>query len=85
MSWEHYKLNDICISISDGDHQPPPKADKGIPFVTIANITKTNKFDFTDTMYVPREYYDALDSKRRPACGDVLYSVVGSFGIPVFI
>ena len=85
MGWEHYKLNDICISISDGDHQPPPKADKGIPFVTIANITKTNKFDFTDTMYVPREYYDALDSKRRPACGDVLYSVVGSFGIPVFI
>ena len=85
MSWEHYKLNDICISISDGDHQPPPKADKGIPFVTIANITKTNKFDFTDTMYVPREYYDALDSKRRPSCGDVLYSVVGSFGIPVFI
>ena len=42
MSWEHYKLNDICISISDGDHQPPPKADKGIPFVTIANITKKN-------------------------------------------
>ncbi len=85
MTWQKYKLSDICKSISDGDHQPPPKAKKGIPFVTIANITKTNKFDFSNTMYVPREYYDELDSKRRPHEGDILYSVVGSFGIPVYM
>lgn len=80
-----YTLDEICKSISDGDHQPPPKSDSGIPFVTIANITKTNDFDFSDTMYVPREYYDSLDEKKRPQVGDILYSVVGSFGIPVYI
>lgn len=85
MSWEKYKLSDICNSIADGDHQPPPKADNGIPFVTISNITSTNKFNFTDTMFVPQEYYDGLDDKRRAHKGDVLYSVVGSFGIPVYI
>lgn len=85
MSWQKNKLADVCISIADGDHQPPPKADSGIPFVTISNITNTNKFDFTNTMFVPQEYYDTLDDKRRAHTGDILYSVVGSFGIPVFL
>ena len=85
MSWEKIKLAECCISISDGDHQPPPKAYSGVPFVTIANINKSNQFDFSDTMFVPREYYDHLDSKRKAQVGDILYSVVGSFGIPVLI
>ena len=85
MKWEIKKLNDVCKAIADGDHQPPPKAEKGIPFVTISNITKANKFDFSDTMFVPEEYYNNLDDKRRACKGDVLYSVVGSFGIPVLI
>lgn len=85
MSWKKMKLNDVCISISDGDHQPPPKANKGVPFVTISNITNTNQFDFSNTMFVPQEYYDGLDPKRKAQEGDVLYSVVGSFGIPVYI
>lgn len=85
MSWEKVKLADCCISISDGDHQPPPKAISGVPFVTIANINKSNQFDFSNTMFVPKEYYDRLDSKRKAQVGDILYSVVGSFGIPVLI
>lgn len=85
MSWKRVKLKDICLSISDGDHQAPPKSKKGIPFVTISNITKTNQFDFSNTMFVPQEYYDGLDSKRKAKKGDILYSVVGSFGIPVYV
>lgn len=84
MSWKKVKLREVCKSITDGDHQPPPKATSGIPFVTIANI-KDNKFDFTNTMFVSREYYKKLDSKRKAQEGDILYSVVGSFGIPVYI
>src|SRR5690348_18166443 len=30
-------------------------------------------------------YYRTLDPKRRPQQGDVLYTVVGSYGIPVLI
>ena len=36
-------------------------------------------------MFVPQEYYEKLDEKRKPRINDILYSVVGSFGIPVFI
>ena len=85
MSWEIKKLSECCASIADGDHQAPPKADSGIPFVTISNINSTNQFDFTNTMFVPQAYYDGLDSKRKAQKGDVLYSVVGSFGIPDYM
>lgn len=85
MNWESKSLKECCRSITDGDHQPPPKTEHGIPFVTISNITATNQFDFSDTMFVPEDYYDNLDSKRKAQAGDVLYSVVGSFGIPVLI
>lgn len=85
MNWNTVKLADVCKSISDGDHQAPPKSETGIPFVTISNITSTNKFDFRNTMHVPQDYYERLDGKRRPQVGDVLYSVVGSFGIPVLM
>ena len=84
MNWKKAKLSECCQSISDGDHQAPPKSNKGIPFVTISNI-KDNSFDFTDCMYVPQSYYDNLLAKRKPQKGDILYSVVGSFGIPVLM
>lgn len=83
--WKKLKLSECCSSIADGDHQPPPKAEAGIPFVTISNMTSTNQFDFSDTLFVPQDYYDKLDEKRKARKDDILYSVVGSFGIPVFM
>lgn len=85
MSWEIKKLNECCISIADGDHLPPPKSETGVPFVTIANVDSYNHFDFTDTMFVPQSYYDKLDDKRKARKGDILLTVVGSFGIPILI
>ena len=78
-------LSDICTSIADGDHQAPPQTNKGISFVTISNISDNGFIDFLKTKYVPNDYYNNLASKRKPQVGDVLYTVVGSIGIPVFI
>lgn len=77
------KLGDVCASIYDGDHNAPPKAKSGIPFITISNIDANDGFiDFSDTAFVPEEYYKSLKGEHKPKRGDVLYSVVGSFGIP---
>ncbi len=80
-----WKLKDCCLSISDGDHLPPPKADSGIPFITISNIDATNHIDFGNTLFVPIDYYNKLDSIRKAKLNDIIYSVVGSFGKPVLI
>lgn len=79
-------LSSITKSISDGDHSAPPKSDKGIPFITISNIDKkTHEIDFSDTFKVPEEYYLSLKPHRQPKAGDVLYTVTGSYGIPVLV
>ena len=79
-------LVELADSISDGDHAPPPKAKDGVPFITISNIDKViRQIDFADTFLVPRSYFDGLKAHRRPVAGDVLYTVTGSFGIPVLV
>lgn len=86
MSWEKVKLNDVCSSIYDGDHNAPPKSDTGVPFVTISNIDAADgSIDFSNTAHVPNSYFESLKPGRRPRPGDVLYSVVGSFGIPSLV
>ena len=86
MNWEVKRMDECCLSISDGDHLPPPKADKGVPFITITNIDPVyNTIDFSDKMFVPEDYFCSLQEIRKPREGDILYSVVGSFGIPVLI
>jgi len=85
MTWERVKLGDYCESIADGDHQAPPKAEYGIPFITISNFTPYNDIDFSNTLFVPEDYYNAIKPQRKAQTGDILYSVVGSFGIPIYL
>ena len=80
-----YKMSELCESIADGDHMPPPKSDEGIPFITISNVDEYHNIDFENTMYVPESYYNSLAEKRIPRKGNILYTVVGSYGIPVCI
>ena len=37
-NWKWVEFTNLCKVITDGDHQAPPKADKGIPFIVISNI-----------------------------------------------
>jgi type I restriction enzyme S subunit len=79
------QLSRCCVSIADGDHQAPPKSDEGVPFITISNVSNTNEIDFSNTKFVSDDYYQALAEKRKARKNDILYTVVGSFGVPVFI
>jgi type I restriction enzyme S subunit len=79
-------LSDFATDITDGNHLPPPKSPTGVPFITIGDIVKgTRKIDFTHTFMVSREYFEALKANKKPRRGDVLYTVTGSFGIPVIV
>jgi restriction endonuclease S subunit len=75
----------VCETVTDGDHQPPPKASQGVPFVTITNINDDHQLDFTKTFFVPESYYVNLSATRKPQAGDILYTVTGSYGIPVLV
>ena len=77
-------VESVCEHVTDGDHMPPPKSVNGVPFIMISNI-KNNVIDFSNTAFVGRDYYEKINNKRRPQKGDVLYTVTGSFGIPIVV
>lgn len=83
-SWEKATLESVCYSIFDGDHMPPPKSEQGIPFLVISNVN-TGHLSFDNTRFVPESYYKALSDTRKPRYGDVLYTLVGSYGISVIV
>ena len=55
-----------------------------IHFIKIKDIVD-NQVSFDAQVYVPQEYYDNLPMERKPQKEDVLYTVVGSFGIPSYV
>ena len=81
---EYVAIESVTQHVTDGDHMPPPKADNGIPFIMISNI-KENAISWGNTAFVGRDYYDSIEPKRKPQNGDVLYTVTGSYGIPVLV
>ena len=81
-SWEWVRLNTICKSIADGDHQPPPQVSSGIPFLVISDVS-SGQIDFSKTRFVPLRYYQELSENRVPEIGDILFTVTGSYGIVV--
>lgn len=81
-SWKWVRLNELCKSISDGDHQPPPQVSNGYPFLVISNIS-SGKIDFSNTRYVSESYFNSLPNERVAKKGDILFTVTGSLGIPI--
>jgi len=82
--WVWVSLQQVFETITDADHQPHPQTESGIPFLVIGNV-RAGKIDFSDTRFVSRDYFENIVENRIPRKGDILYTVVGSYGIPVLI
>ena len=82
--WTWATTDQVCAAIADGDHLPPPVTESGVPFLVIGDV-RSGQLEFAKCRYVSPEYYESLDWKRRPDSQDLLYTVVGSLGIPVRI
>ena len=59
--WEWVRALDICALITDGDHQPPPKADTGVPFLVIGDVRTGAVLLQGASRFVPDSYFDELD------------------------
>jgi type I restriction enzyme, S subunit len=82
--WKTATLENVCTRITDGTHQPPQFETSGIPFLFISNIVE-GKINLNTSKYISEETYYAL-SKRCPVeYEDILYSTVGSYGVPVIV
>ena len=83
-SWEWAELDDYVKVVTDGDHQPPPQVPKGVPFLVISDVN-TGKINFDKARFVSEFYYYELDEYRKAQYNDILFTVTGSYGIPVLV
>ncbi|ASD22832.1 restriction endonuclease subunit S [Cryobacterium sp. LW097] len=81
---ETRSLGELCTKITDGTHQAPESVPSGIPFVFVGNIA-SGVINFETQKFVSEETYAELTRQTPIERGDVLYSAVGSYGIPVVV
>lgn len=83
--WAWTTLASLFRVITDGDHQAPPRTEHGVAFLTIGNIT-AGELKFDGCRQVEPTYFESLPTYRKPARGDLLYTVVGAtYGRPVLV
>jgi type I restriction enzyme S subunit len=80
-----YRLEDICVSITDGDHNTPTFTETGVRFIFVGNVS-SGRLHFENSKRVNVDYFRTLKPQRLPERGDILYSAVGAtLGIPAIV
>ena len=72
-----YKLDELTNLITDGEHKRPNYMEKGIPFISVVNIT-TGELRFDDCKFVSEEDAYKFNKRCNPEKDDILYTKVGA-------
>jgi type I restriction enzyme S subunit len=80
--WEAVQLSKVCSKITDGVHKKPNYVSKGIPFITIKNLTFSSGINFSDVNFITKEDHKEFIKRTHPEKGDVLLTKDGTLGIP---
>ena len=81
-SWCYCRLGEIVNKLTDGTHRTPKYVEKGIPFLSVKNLS-SGKMDFDNTKFITPEEHKELYARCNPEKGDMLLTKVGTTGIPV--
>ena len=83
-SWEWTRIKNIVTKLTDGAHKTPKYVDKGIPFLSVKDMS-SGYLDFSDTKYISQEDYEQIYQRCNYEYGDILLTKVGTTGIPIII
>ncbi len=77
-------LASLCRRITDGTHQPPHWSPTGHPFLFVSNII-SGELSFETQKFISDDTHAELTRRTPIEVGDVLYSTVGSYGVPALV
>jgi restriction endonuclease S subunit len=84
-NWAWCRLGEICLKITDGFHNTPPKVLKGFPYIAATQV-KSDKIDWDNCNYVEERYHRELYNKTTPKKGEILVVNIGAgCGTPAII
>lgn len=81
-----FKVTDIesvCVFIKDGTHQTPIYTDDtvhGYKFLSSKDVM-SERIDWSDIKYIPKELHEILYSSVRPQRNDILMAKNGNYGV----
>ncbi len=78
-NWAWERLQNICTLLTDGTHQTPKYTDMGHIFLSSKNVT-TNKINWDDVMYIPKDLHEKLYRRLAPELDDILLAKNGTIG-----
>lgn len=83
--WKEYKLEDICIKITDGSHYSPKPQLEGFPMLSVKDMGEYD-FCYTNCKYISIEDYKKMQQNDCvPQKGDILVAKDGSYLKQIFI
>ena len=78
------ELGSVCTRVTDGTHQSPVWTSSGVPFLFVSNIT-SGEIKMDTRKFISHDTWRELTRRTPIDVGDILYSTVGSYGLPVVV
>ena len=79
-TWCWASVEQLSSKVADGVHKKPSYVPKGIPFVTVRNLTAGPGISFERLNYITSEDHEEFTKRTNPESGDVLVSKDGTLG-----
>jgi type I restriction enzyme S subunit len=80
-TWAWAPLELLTTRITDGVHKKPTYVDRGVPFVTVKNLTAGPDISFEDLNYISESDHREFTARTKPEQGDILISKDGTLGV----
>ena len=78
-NWEWVRLQELVSTICDGTHKTPTYIEKGIPFLSVQNIS-SGRLTLEKIKYISKEEHTKLCERIKPQLGDILICRIGTLG-----
>ncbi len=83
-SWKMARLGDVTVQITDGTHFTPKYIHKGIPFLSIKDISG-GSLSFAHTKYISEQEHTDLSKRCNPQKDDILICRIGTLGKAILV
>jgi type I restriction enzyme S subunit len=79
--WTWCPVAILASTVSDGVHKKPDYVERGIPFLTVRNLTAGPGITFDECRYVTQSDHEEFIKRTHPERGDLLISKDGTLGV----
>ena len=78
--WNMEKLSSICVSISDGSHNPPKGGEKSDYLMLSSKNIKDGVLSLEEPRYLSKDEFSLENKRTNVKKGDILLTIVGTIG-----